>query len=68
MPDERLLQPIAVNLQMPSENLPRDWPRSLQLDYLNGNEVLQLIAERVELLSEIAYDLQKRVEALESAP
>lgn len=68
MPNEILLQPIAVNLQMPSENLPKDWPRSLQLDYLNGNEVLQLIADRVELLSQIAYDLQKRVEALESAP
>lgn len=64
MPDERLMQPIVANLQMPSDNLPKEWPQSLRLDYLNSNEVLQLLAERVELLSQIAYDLQQRVEAL----
>ena len=64
MPDARLLQPIAANLQMPSNNLPKDWSESLRLDYLNGNEVLQQIAERVELISKAVYDLQETIEAI----
>jgi hypothetical protein len=66
MPDNRLTAPLQAQNQTPRDILPKEWADSLKLDYLNSNEQLAEIAERVQLIGKAVYDLQQRIEALEA--
>jgi hypothetical protein len=68
MPDTRLLQPLQAQTQTPRDILPKEWADSLKLDYLNSNEQVAELAERLTLISQAVFDLQAAVEALQNAP
>jgi len=68
MPDARLIKPLGTEIQTPRDILPKEWADSLKLDYLNSNEQLAAIAAKVDLIGRAVYDLQVKVQALESAP
>ena len=65
MPDNRLIAPLQAQNQTPRDILPKEWADSLKLDYLNSNEQVAEIAERVLLIGRAVHDLQARIEALE---
>ena len=67
MPDNRLLQPLQAQTQTPRDILPKEWADSLKLDYLNSNEQVAELAERVRLIGKAVYDLQVAVEAIQDA-
>ena len=67
MPDNRLIAPLQAQNQTPRDILPREWANSLKLDYLNSNEQVAEIAERVQLIGKAVYDLQIAVEAIQDA-
>ena len=68
MPDEKLIKPLGTEIQTPRDILPKEWADSLKLDYINSNEQLAAIAAKVDLIGRAVYDLQVKVQALESAP
>ena len=67
MPDNRLIAPLQAQNQTPRDILPKEWADSLKLDYLNSNEQLAEIAQRVQLIGKAVYDLQIAVEAIQDA-
>jgi hypothetical protein len=67
MPDNRLIAPLQAQNQTPRDILPKEWADSLKLDYLNSNEQVAEIAERVRLIGKAVYDLQIAVEAIQDA-
>ena len=64
MADSRLIASLPTSSQTPREILPKEWPDSLKLDYLNTSEQITQIAQRVELIGKAVYDLQVLIESL----